>query len=113
MSVIPFIEAMRIAESGSPFNIGFCTADYKRKKAGEYLEYSKVTLKPMDHVKVKDNGMNPTAGIKSDGIAKNLHTRKPRHRQNDTRHLVVAGQNRPLKFHPRLMIMFNSMEVLY
>lgn len=110
MDVVPFNEAMKTAESGLPFKVGFCTADYKRKRAGEYLEYGGVTLRPLDKPKVKTDGVQ-----KGDGVEKdlNLQPYRPSHRQNDTRHLNVPGQNRPLKFHPRLMIMFNDKEVLY
>ena len=113
MSVIPFKEAMRQAESGSPFKVGFCTADYKRKIGGEYIELSGVKLKGIEPLpKKKGDGIHIGRGIKTD-FRPTEAARLPKHRENDTRNLIVPGKSNPVKFHPRLMIMFNDMELIY
>lgn len=101
---------MQIAENGEPFDVAFFTADSKRKKAGEYLALKGVRLQPIDGVH------HPNANSDNKRVSKvyeEVKTKRPSHRANDTRNLIVDSRNGFFKIHPRLMEEFNGKEVVY
>lgn len=101
---------MHIAEMGEPFDVGFFTADSKRKKAGEYLLLNGVRLQPIDGVQ---HPTSNTANKQVPRVYEEVKTKRPSHRANDTRNLIVDSRNGFFKIHPRLMEEFNGKEVVY
>jgi hypothetical protein len=106
MQTIPLSAMIQTAENGLPFNITFCTADYRRKTAGEVVEIQDAILQELKRAPQKITATNNSSNSEV------FDSRRPHHRLNDTRNILLpSGKIR--KFHPRLVITFNGMEVIY
>jgi hypothetical protein len=106
-------EAMKIAETGVIFDVAFFSADAKRKKAGEYLQLKGVCLQPIDGVPNGSNNSTPKKSPAKPIPIEVIKTKRPSHRTNGTRNLIVESRNGFFKIHPRLMEEFNGKEVVY
>lgn len=102
MGYLKLTEALKIMESGNPFDITFYTADKKRRTGGEKIQLQNVTTTS------KEQRAEPSA---ERTIAQAVD-RNPGHYRHSTRNLVLEN-NQIRKCHIRLITELNGQKVIY
>lgn len=97
---ITLADALKIIDSGRPFDIEVITADVKRGTGGRVVAYANAT-------KAKRDGNKPqkTQELK-------LPTRSPQHYLNSTRNITLLKERETKKIHIRLITKINGKIVL-
>ena len=124
-----FAEICSTTEKGEtkPFSLVFCTADRKRKTAGEIHMISKRTsaMDLLRHthkriiytesqvVRTVGKTKNDTPIFAVSTSAEAVNSRNPHHDDNSTINIMILSSKAIRKVHPRLIKYFNDKEVLW